>query len=562
MTTSPRNLPIRCWEVLSCKEQECQAFGNENFACWLAEDSRCFDGSPNLIERIRSRCLSCEVFLSHRKRSFGKRFADGAMLTTMDNLLGEIGDLTARIQALENEARSRMVQVTLLSEVGRALQSTMELDETLRIILTAVTAGDGLGFNRAFLLLLDEEGKELRGRMGVGPAHPAEAESIWKAMETEGLTLREILRQRKMATPDGIMRLATNLRYPLDAKDNIIAACLIEGSSYIASGSHDPRLSDLVRHLGNDHFIVVPLVAEGERLGAIVADNFVTRRPITREDMRLLESFASQAALAIVNASLHGKLKERLSQLEKAHEELSRKHWQLVRAERLVALAGLAATFVHDLKAPIVSMGLMARSALERFKHDAETRSVIEQILEDIVRIEDYLSKLADTATHGRPDHVEIDPAEVIKDSLDLIKGSLLVQNVEAKVEFNHRDAKVKGSPVELRQMMLSLLQNSLEAMPHGGQISISTALENNRLRISVSDTGHGIPQDISDRVFAMFFTTKPTGSGLGLFIVKRIVTDHGGTIALESKEGMGTSFVINLPVATSGDDSATMGEK
>lgn len=223
------------------------------------------------------------------------------MLTTLDRLIDEIGNLVSRVEELKTESRSRMAQVTLLSEVGRALQSTMELDETLRIILTAVTAGDGFGFNRAFLLLVDDERGELKGRMGVGPTHPAEAETIWKAMETEGLTLREILRRRRLNPSDGIMKLAQDLRFPMDADDNIVASCLVEGRSCIIKGTEDVRVRALGERLGSDEFIVVPLVAEGERLGAIVADNFVTRRPISSEDMRLLESFASQAALAIVN---------------------------------------------------------------------------------------------------------------------------------------------------------------------------------------------------------------------------------------------------------------------
>ena len=484
------------------------------------------------------------------------------MLTTLDRLIDEIGNLVLRVEELKTESRSRMAQVTLLSEVGRALQSTMELDETLRIILTAVTAGDGFGFNRAFLLLVDDERRELKGRMGVGPTHPAEAETIWKAMETEGLTLREILRRRRLNPSDGIMKLAQDLRFPMDADDNIVASCLVEGKSCIIKGTEDVRVRALGERLGSDEFIVVPLVAEGERLGAIVADNFVTRRPISSGDMRLLESFASQAALAIVNASLHERLRERLSQLEKAHEELSRKHWQLLQAERLMALAGLAATFVHDLKAPLVSIGLMARTALDELEPEDPGRATLEKIMAEIVRIEEYLRKLADTASHGRQDYTEVDPGEVIGESIDLMKGALLVRHIETVTNIGHGRAKIMGSPIELRQLVLCLLQNSLEAMPEGGTIEVATSVEDERLKLVIKDTGAGIPEQIRDRVFSLFFTTKPHGSGLGLFIAKRIVTDHGGTIEIESSQAGGTTFVVSFPLSGSRRGTGETGEK
>ena len=132
--------------------------------------------------------------------------------------------------------------------------------------------------------------------------------------------------------------------------------------------------------LGNDHFLVVPLVAEGKRLGAIVADNFITGRRIRQEDARLLETLASQAALAIVNASLHRRLRERVQELERLHEELTVNQLQLLRAERLVAAGQLAAVLAHDLKAPLVSIGLMARAAASGDSDPAAVKETLERI--------------------------------------------------------------------------------------------------------------------------------------------------------------------------------------
>jgi signal transduction histidine kinase len=121
---------------------------------------------------------------------------------------------------------------------------------------------------------------------------------------------------------------------------------------------------------------------------------------------------------------------------------------------------------------------------------------------------------------------------------------------VESATDLAHGDHKVAANRAELRQVLINLLYNSIEAMPDGGKVSVSTAVEQGFVRISVADTGRGIPEELKARVFSPFFTTKAEGSGLGLVIVRRTVTNYGGRISLESTEGAGTCFTIYLPVA------------
>jgi two-component system sensor histidine kinase HydH len=228
---------------------------------------------------------------------------------------------------------------------------------------------------------------------------------------------------------------------------------------------------------------------------------------------------------------------------------LSQNHLQLLRAERLVALGGLAASFIHDLKAPLVSIGLMARAAAARLAEGDATRASLEKIARETVEIEVYLKDLAKSAARGASEKASIDFSAVIQNSLELMRGWMITRNVEPVLRMNHGDARVHGNPVEFRQVILNLMHNSMEAMPDGGVLTFETASEGDELLITVRDSGVGIPDDAKSRIFSVFYTTKPEGSGLGLFLVKRIVTDHGGTIAFNSKEGEGTCFSIRLPV-------------
>ena len=120
---------------------------------------------------------------------------------------------------------------------------------------------------------------------------------------------------------------------------------------------------------------------------------------------------------------------------------------------------------------------------------------------------------------------------------------------VESVVKFNAGDVDLKGSAIELRQLILNLLQNAVEAMPGGGTVTVETCREGDMLRIDITDTGQGIPEDVRPKIFSAFFSTKSEGLGLGLFSARRIVNDYGGRIAMESKEGTGTCFTVLLPL-------------
>lgn len=547
--------PIKCWEWLSCERDGCDAHRSADLRCWLAGNNHCFANGSSLAERLAGKCFECPVFAANRSRSYGKRYADRAVLDTVDAIFAESVDLAAEVRDLGTQAKGKSCQVELLSEVGRALQSTMEIDRLLLVILTAVTAGNGLGFNRAFLMLVDHEEDTVKGRMAVGPAEVGEADSIWKAMEKEGKILGSILAglsERGDQHNQRITEIAERLVLPLDG-DNKVTRSLAEGESFIVRHAYrDPEARAVAEVLGSDHFIVVPLVAEGEKLGAIVADNFVTRRDITGEDRRILETFASQAALAILNASLHSDLRSRLKELEIAHEELRRNHLQLLKAQTQVALGGLASTLIHDLRAPLVSIGLMARSAAADAGEEHSLRLRLEQIAEKALEVEQHLKAAGKSARSEirRGDTVYI--KSVIQDSLGLLRGLMMRLGVKSAVSFSAGNPGLKGSAIELRQLMLNLLQNAVEAMPGGGTVTVDTSMEGDMLRIDIRDTGRGIPKEVRPKIFSAFFTTKSEGLGLGLFSAKRIVNEYGGRIKMESEEGTGTCFTVQLPLRKS----------
>lgn len=212
---------------------------------------------------------------------------------------------------LQQELTNAKRQLEILYEISNAMRTTLKLDEILYIILTAVTAHAGLGFNRAMLFLVNEQTKQLEGAMGIGPGSGEEAQAIWRALDPARTTLDDLItayrsfRQGSTSTLDELVRAQ---RIPLDEQAGVVALAALEGMPFEimtdeakAKLQHDPVLQPL----DLDRFVAVPLKARDRVIGVLVADNRFTGKPILKEDVRLLTMFANQAGLAIENSRLY-----------------------------------------------------------------------------------------------------------------------------------------------------------------------------------------------------------------------------------------------------------------
>ncbi len=140
----------------------------------------------------------------------------------------------------------------------------------------------------------------------------------------------------------------------------------------------------------------------------------------------------------------------------------------------------------------------------------------------------------------------------------ELIEGILLVMdkqmreaNIKVETDFHEEIPEVMASTNQMRQVLLNMFKNAKEAMPKGGTLTVRTGREDKHVLIHIEDTGVGIPEEIRDKIFEAFFTTKQRvkGVGLGLSVCYGIIRDHGGEIRVESEEGKGTTFTLRLPI-------------
>lgn len=241
--------------------------------------------------------------------------------------------------------------------VTRAMLGTLELDQILYIILTGITHGDGLGFNRAFLFLADEESQELRASTAAGPADEIEAHRIWEAMEAQELDLEKILDQFAASAEDSqARRLAHRLAgfvIPLSASapkvgddeqdvpvQALIARCAQKKEPYFSNtitAIYPPLDDEAGEPILFNQIAVVPLLLRDSVLGVILADNRYSRRQIQPEEMRGLVTLGNLAAIAIEKARLHQRLKE-MAALDGLTGVFNRRHYEL-RLEQEVARA-------------------------------------------------------------------------------------------------------------------------------------------------------------------------------------------------------------------------------
>lgn len=210
-------------------------------------------------------------------------------------------------------------ELTLLYEIGNALRTTLDFDETLYIILTGVTAHAGLGFNRAAIFLVDPSQKQLIGRMGIGPETGEEAQVIWEAIQTKNMSLQDLIanyRSQQSLRTSPFHRTVAHLKVPLTERaGGLLAMTALEGTPMEAVSTEaqtQARQDPVLRVLNSTCCVLVPLKGRDSGVvGVIFADNRITLKPISRESFRLLALLAAHAGLAIENAKTYeGALKQ------------------------------------------------------------------------------------------------------------------------------------------------------------------------------------------------------------------------------------------------------------
>jgi len=223
---------------------------------------------------------------------------------------------------------------------------------------------------------------------------------------------------------------------------------------------------------------------------------------------------------------------------------------QLVESETMVAIGEMSSAVAHAIRNPLASIRSSAEFSLEE-----KNLSVIQDTAKDIILEVDRMSNWTrEMLAYARPSYEKLQPLqmnEVIRTTLDTLTRQLKKQEIHLRCDLETPIPKIEGDIAPLRHLLICLMTNAMEAMPEGGTLSVKNNFMRNQgfIKTEIKDTGKGIPEEKIGKVFDPFFTTKRTGTGVGLPLVKRIVTRHRGTLSLESIEGRGTSISFQIPI-------------
>jgi two-component system, NtrC family, sensor histidine kinase HydH len=247
--------------------------------------------------------------------------------------------------------------------------------------------------------------------------------------------------------------------------------------------------------------------------------------------------------------SLDRRMQQVVREVEDVTVRLQQQQRDLLRAEQLAAVGQLAAGVAHEVRNPLTGIKMLVEATHRKDNPrplDAEDLRVIER---ELGRVERTVQGLLDFARLPAPNAVVCDLKEVIVPAYDLIRARAERQGVAVRLHAPGVPALVSIDRDQIHTVLLNLMMNALDAMPTGGQLDLSwSPPKNNAIQLTVADTGDGIPEELLDKIFAPFATTKPTGTGLGLSLVARIVEEHRGTIAATTRTRGGASFVMTLP--------------
>ncbi|XHH09176.1 MAG: nitrogen regulation protein NR(II) [Candidatus Bathyarchaeia archaeon] len=235
---------------------------------------------------------------------------------------------------------------------------------------------------------------------------------------------------------------------------------------------------------------------------------------------------------------------------------VKRQKKQLKEAERLAAIGQTAGMVGHDIRNPlqaIICELYLAKTEIQDMAEDKIKDSIYESIAfieEQVNYINKIVSDLQDYARPLRPDFDEVNVYEVVKTSISTIT---VPKNIHLQMQTDKQIPKIKLDPMLLKRVLMNLVTNSIQAMPKGGKLTIKTCMDAYNLKISVEDTGVGIPPEVRHRIFQPLMTTKSKGQGFGLAVAKRLVEAQNGTIGFESERGVGTKFTISFPLTSAG---------
>jgi two-component system sensor kinase FixL len=222
---------------------------------------------------------------------------------------------------------------------------------------------------------------------------------------------------------------------------------------------------------------------------------------------------------------------------------------RLLHSERLAAVGNTVTHIAHEIKNPLLIIGGFARQLLKTPGLDDKARQKLSIMAEEVSHLEEMVAEMREFVRRPPAQKSEGQLGDALRAAVELFQDTLAEHQITVRWVEENPLPPVTFDPKQVHQVLINLLKNALEAMPQGGEITITSRVKGTNAEISITDTGKGMSPEVSDNIFQPYFTTKEKGTGLGLAICQDIIQEHGGCIFADSSPGQGTTFTIQLPL-------------
>ncbi len=266
-------------------------------------------------------------------------------------------------------------------------------------------------------------------------------------------------------------------------------------------------------------------------------------------------SFTAFALMALLFQPLKHWIQGGVDQLifkvpqEELAKRLERLEEETLQTEKLKTVATLAAGLCHELRNPLQAVQTYAEYLPEHYD-DLQFREKCSEVMQtELTKINGLLKQLMDFAKPKPPLLQRVEPHKILDSTLDLLSNEFVSRQIHIEKHYEAIDIKIQADPDQFRQVILNLALNAVQAVEEEGRVVVATRQEDDWFIIEVSDSGPGINPKILSKLFEPFNTTKPTGTGLGLSVAQRIITEHRGSISANSFPGQGATFTVKLPI-------------